>query len=78
MTSYTYEEKKLAQEFADALDDQKSIAMHLSYIRLYEEWSLREQLKNVLEKPDNEIRTNRAACYNYYVQTKGVLKGKRH
>jgi hypothetical protein len=77
MTNYTEEEKKLAQEFADALDDQKSIAMHRSYVRLYEEWSLREQLKEVLDKPDNEVRTNRAAYYNYKVQTKGVLKNSR-
>jgi len=74
MPSYTIEEKKIAQEFADALDDQKSIAMHRSYVRLYEEWSLREQLKKALDKPDNEIITNRAAYYNYCVRTKGVLK----
>jgi len=77
MTIYTKEEKKLAQEFADALDDQRSIAMHRSYVRLYEEWSLREQLKEVLETPDNEVRTSRAAYYNYNVKTKGVLKSSR-
>jgi len=77
MSNYTKEEKILAHEFADALNDHKSIGMHLSYIRLYEEWSLREQLKKVLDKPDNEIVTNRAAYYNYCVQANGVLKRSR-
>jgi hypothetical protein len=77
MTNYTKEEEKLAREFADALDDHESLAMHLSYVRYYEEWSLRKLLKKALDIPDEDVRTNRAACYNSSVQYNGVLKGSK-
>ena len=78
MPNYTNEEKKLAKEFADVLDDQHSLGMHLSYVHQYEEWSLREQLQIALNVPDNQVRTTRARYYNFLVRANGIHKKSNH
>jgi hypothetical protein len=75
---YTQEETKIATEIATKLNDLDSIALHLSFIRMYELWSLYKQLEKVLAMPDYKIRNNRAAYYNSLVQTNGVRKSARN
>lgn len=77
MNDYTIEEQNLAYKFADALNDHQSIQWHLSLVRKYELWSLREQLQKALTVPDNEVVKNRAAIYNSRVKRYGVEKSTR-
>jgi hypothetical protein len=78
MNKYTFEEQVLANEFAIALKDSKSIRWYLSIVREYEEWSLREQLEESLAVPDEEVKNNRAAIFNSRVRFYGVRKGARN
>jgi len=78
MSNYTREEEALAHEIANTLGDHDSIGMHLSYVHLYEEWSLRKELKKVMNRPAHKIYVTRGAYYNSLVQQYGVLKNSKN
>lgn len=61
----------LAYEIADALNDRKSIDMHIRFVKKYSEAHLRECLEYVLSRPDEEIESNRAAYYVWLVKRNG-------
>lgn len=77
MNKYTPYERQIATEIATELNDLESLGMHLSYVRHYEEWSLRKELKKVMSYPDHKIDVSRGAYYNSLVQQNGVRKGHR-
>lgn len=64
---YTHAEIKLANEIADILKDRDSIAMHLQYVRKYNEEFLRRILNKVMALPNDKIRKNRAALYTFLI-----------
>lgn len=64
-------ENKLAYEIANTLNDQKSITIHLSFVKRYKPEFLKEILLRVMSIPDNKIRRSRAALYTYLVNEHG-------
>lgn len=60
-------ELKLAREFAHALDDLDSLALHLQYVRRYKEDHLRKTLQKVLSIPESKIKRSRAALYTFLI-----------
>ena len=60
-------ELKLAREFAYALDDMGSLALHLQYVRKYKEDHLRKTLQKVLSIPEEKIKRSRAALYTFLI-----------
>jgi len=64
-------ENKLAYEIAQALDDMKSIDLHISFTKKYSEKFLREILQQVIATPDKKIKRTRAAYYTYLVMNNG-------
>lgn len=67
----TKEEKKIAYEFATALDDIKSIAFYEYCIRHYPLNYLREKLITVLNIPDEKIMVSKGAYFNKLVKKSG-------
>jgi len=61
-------EKMLAQDLAQALDDERNIPFYLSCTRKYPESFLRRVLGEVKEVPVENIKKGRAALFNYLVQ----------
>ena len=78
MNDYSHYELTIATEIATALNDQHSILLHLSFVRRYEESSLRKILAKVLAIPDHDVRTTRARYYTALVKQYGVFKGARN
>lgn len=61
-------EELLAFDLAEALGDEKGIALYLSYAKRYPEALLRQVLGEVKEIPLNKIKKSRGALFNYLVQ----------
>ena len=61
-------QKQLAYELADELEDQKGLPFYITLIQKYPEFLLRQILSEVKAVPDEKIRKSRAALFNYLVQ----------
>jgi len=60
-------EIKLANEIAETLGDRDSLALHLMYVRKYQESFLRKTLAKVMALPESKIRKTRAALYVFLI-----------
>ncbi len=67
----TSKEEKLAREIADALDDNDSLTVHISFAEKYSEGFLRKTLQRVLSIPEAQIRKTRGALFTYLVTQNG-------
>lgn len=65
--TYTPHEIKLATEIAETLGDRDSMALHLMYVRKYQEAFLREKLVKVMAMPEHKIKKSRAAIYVFLI-----------
>lgn len=72
MKQYQPHQIRLANEFADTLNDHGSLHLHLSFVEKYTEKSLREILARVMARPDEKITTSRAAYFNFLVHKDGI------
>ena len=75
--NYTNEQRRLANEMADALQDRKSISQYLHFAATEDETFLREMLAYVLSKPDAVITTSRAALFRHIITSNAKSKGFR-
>ena len=71
-------EIKLAQEIADTLKDQGSLALPLQYVRKYKESHLRETLAKVMAIDERSIRKSRAALYTFLINQSARYGNARH
>jgi hypothetical protein len=60
---YTPQEKKLAHEIADVLNDHHALEVHLNFAAKYQEDFLRKMLLRTMSIPEHKIRRSRAALY---------------
>jgi hypothetical protein len=60
-------EERLAREIADALNDNESLAIHITFAKKYSEAFLRKILQKVLSIPEDQIRKTRGALFTYLV-----------
>ncbi len=67
----------LAYEFADALNDTKSIDFYLALVSKYSEEFLRDKLQIVLTTSEDKIKRSRAAYFNYLVSKHGKRTNSR-
>lgn len=67
----TQKEEKLAREIADALNDNESLPVHVSFAEKYSESFLRKTLQKVLSIPQDQIRKTRGALFTYLVKQNG-------
>ena len=70
-SNYTEQEKKLAREIAEALDDWDSIDFHLQNARTYTEEYQRKILVQVMAVSQDRIKKSRAALYTYLINRDG-------
>lgn len=61
-------EELLAVDLAQALNDEKGLALYISYTKKYPEHLLREVLGEVKEIPLNKIKKNKGALFNHLIQ----------
>lgn len=61
-------EELLAMDLAKALDDYKGLPLYISFAKKYPEPLLRRILGQVKEIPQEKIKKNRGALFNYLVQ----------
>jgi hypothetical protein len=61
-------EELLALDLAQALADQKNLALYLSYAKKYPESFLRGILAKVAETPFERIKKSQASLFNYLVK----------
>ncbi len=61
-------EELLAVDLAQALNDEKGLALYLSYAKKYPEHLLRETLGQVKEIPTNKIKKTKGALFNHLIQ----------
>ncbi len=64
----------LALDMAESLNDIENLKFYLSLVGKYPESFLRHVLGQVTEVPEEEIKRNRAALFNYLVQKKAKKK----
>jgi hypothetical protein len=67
----TQKEEKLANELADALNDNDSLTVHIAFAEKYSEAFLRKTLQRVLSLPQDKIRKTRGALFTYLVKQNG-------
>lgn len=75
---YSPEEIRLAREIAETLNDRDSLALHLQYVRKYQEAFLRRVLAKVMSLPDSQIRKTRAALYVFLINQNARHGGSLH
>ena len=76
--NYAPYEIKLAREIASTLDDLDSIALHLAYVRKYQEEFLRKVLAKVMSIPEDQIKKTRAALYVFLIRQSERHGAARH
>lgn len=76
--TYDPYEIKLAHEIADTLNDRDSIALHLQYVRKYQETFLRKILAKVMAIPESKIKRSRAALYTFLINQSSRDGNTRH
>ena len=64
------EQKALAFELAEALNDTEALAVYFAFVEKYPETILREVLAKTLAVPSNKIRKTRGALFTYLLQQK--------
>ena len=64
------EQKALAFELAEALNDTEALAVYFTFVEKYPEVILREVLAKTLAVPSNKIRKTRGALFTYLLQQK--------
>lgn len=64
---YTPNEIALAQQLADTLEDQKSLAFYLTCAKKYPSEFLLKTLADVMTMPDHKVRTTRARVFTNLV-----------
>ena len=75
---YTPEERRLANEIADTLNDKNSIVLHLQYARKYKETFLRRILNQVMSVAEDKIKKSRAALYTFLIIRGSDYDDARH
>ena len=73
--NYTSEQKRLAYEIADALNDHEAMKVHLEFAQRYQESFLRRILAKVMSIPEDKIRKSRGALYTSLVKQHGGSSG---
>ena len=68
-------EEYLAQELAERLGDPDGLPLYLKVVKRYTESTIRHLLGQVLEVPDERIRTSRGALFNWLIQRYGTQHG---
>jgi hypothetical protein len=68
---YTLQEKKLANEIAEALNDREALTLYLAFTRKYHEAFLRKILVRVLSVPEEKIKKTRGALFTYLIGQHG-------
>lgn len=77
MNTFEPNEVQLANEIADTLKDNGSIALFLTYCRKYKEVFLRDMLERVMSLPQQQIKKSRGALFTFLVNQHGTSNGSR-
>lgn len=72
----THQQKKIAREIAQTLDDMESLSYHEDLIKQYSESYLQEKLDFVMSLPRHKIKRSRAAYYIHLVNKNA--RSKKH
>jgi len=72
MHEYTQQEKQLANEIAETLQDREAISLYLAYARKYNEGFLRKLLVRTLSVPESKIKKTRGALFTFLVGQHGA------
>ena len=67
----TQQQRKLALELANALNDMDSLTLHLGFAEKYSEDFLRKTLAKVMAIPEENIRKTRGALFTHLVNNNG-------
>jgi hypothetical protein len=78
LSNYDPYEIKLANEISETLHDRDSMALHLMYVRRYQEDFLRRILNKVMALPERKIRKSRAALYTFLINQSTQHGDSRH
>ncbi len=82
MSEYSFHphthEESLAQELAERLGDPDGLPLYRKVATRYTESSICHILGQVMEVPDERIRTSRGALFNWLIHRHGTHHGKHH
>ncbi len=68
-------EKSLAYELAQALNDMESLQVYIGFAEKYQEPFLRRLLTKVMSLPDEKIKRTRGALFTYLIKQHGSVQG---
>ena len=75
---YSDQERALAFDIANALDDLQSLEYHLQNAHMFTEAFQRGYLQHVLSIPEHKIKKSRAALYTYLMSKHRSHGNTRH